>query len=232
MGRILQGSGPSQNARDMANGNSQANQDLSALRNAAPARLYAGIPLSGALNSTQTGLGQLVGNGFDVFAAAAKVQTVGENPYNNWLTAEGKPQTEVYPRAMGLYIGNMGDDADGIVSALVENMLVTLKKNNSALVIQPAFTVPSGLAVDRKPSTTKDNTTVVTERFGDVQPGSLFQFPQGTIFDTTEVLKCLLTPTAALVAFLAGLTGNFPAAGTTLGIVIYGSMGLRVNTQR
>jgi hypothetical protein len=221
MGRILQGSGPSQNARDMANGNSQANQDLSALRNAAPARLYAGIPLSGALNSTQTGLGQLVGNGFDVFAAAAKVQTVGENP-----------QTEVYPRAMGLYIGNMGDDADGIVSALVENMLVTLKKNNSALVIQPAFTVPSGLAVDRKPSTTKDNTTVVTERFGDVQPGSLFQFPQGTIFDTTEVLKCLLTPTAALVAFLAGLTGNFPAAGTTLGIVIYGSMGLRVNTQR
>ncbi|WP_338866297.1 hypothetical protein [Myxococcus stipitatus] len=214
---------------------SSAAKEINSLRNVAPGRHWAAWRLTGTFNGATAFQMLQSGGQIDIFREAAKYPADGDNPYNNWLTAERKPRFTVYAEAVGVYLSNrLGDGKVPVKAILAEHALLDLKNGAGAsLCKQPLITLPSGFSIQEHNAIT--NTAVdrrVAESFGPLSPMGMFKLPKDTVFGVNEQVSATLKVDPAAVAELMAMTGTLPGAGAIIAVCIFGPGALRIGTTR
>ncbi|WP_224371102.1 hypothetical protein, partial [Hyalangium versicolor] len=133
---------------------SNAQKQIEKLRNVAPARLHAAFRMTGNVNSN-TAFGKFNNGQVDIFKEASDFPVrIAENAYNNWLASGAKPVADVYPKAIGLYVGERFPGVLPIKAILAEHSILTIQLPSGAKVIkQPSLTIPAGVGVETRYAT-------------------------------------------------------------------------------
>lgn len=215
---------------------SPARKQLESIRDVAPARLHAALRLTGNVNSaTAFALWSNNPAGVDIFDAASKITNQGNNPYNNWLASGAKPQFDVFPEAIGLYIGEGFPTNYPIKSVLAEHSMLTIVMPSGAnLVKQQALTIPSGHMVEERYATadTTGSDKKLYETFGHTTAVGLFKVPEKIVFKEDQQLKAMLTIDALALAEINAISTALPSRGMLIEVVVYGKGALKVGTSR
>jgi hypothetical protein len=215
---------------------SEESKALRAKRNFSKQRLWAAWHLTGAYNGSNAFGAFDSGNKVDLFEKASSYTGQGENPYNNFLTREARAQFVVYPKAVGIYLGEgLGLASLPVKSIIAEHSMVEFKVGSSGSIIrQPVITMPPGLGVEQRFATanTAGADARFSETFGPMSPVGLFTPPPDTVFPESEQLKCFLSMDPGALNDLKGMTGSLPGRGAVIAVVLYAEVGLRISPSR
>jgi hypothetical protein len=205
------------------------------LRNPAPFRGFAATLLTGLMNSG-TGFGLFKNGVLDLFAAAAAVAEPGKDPFNNFLGKDAKPQVTIYPKAIGLYVGDIGIDAERVRSIIAENSILTIEQENAVVLRQPTLTIPPGIVVAKQVAV---STTVAAsqlagyaEQFGPSHAVGLFELPKNVVFEKGKTLAAKLKIGDAALAYLMTKPIAIHGAGMPIGVMVYGVAEYELGTNR
>lgn len=192
-------------------------------------RGFAAAVLSGAMNSA-TAFGKFAQNQLDLFAEAAKNDANIANPYNNFLDGAQKPVKVIYPRQLGVYIGDFGIDTEKVKTIIVENSSLLIKQGSTEIVRQPLLTLPSGLGLESSVSDTLSGERAYTESFG-IRPTSMYTLRDNIVFTKNEVLNGYLVIDADALTYLKAIGAAIPVNRKgVLGVALYGTAEFPVQT--
>jgi len=206
-------------------------QELDKIRDSSAVRAWAAMLLTGNRNSAATGLARITQSpGVDIFAAAAASQPVGANPLNNFLGADMKPLFTFFPKAVGVYIGGMGDTAvEDFAQIVAETCMLEVKPAGGANIVkQPVITIPAGLGMEKWDSSGLGPAS----RLGGLTPDKLFQLPPDIVMSKDQSYSAMLSTTAGGVVAFAAAAGAFPNQGAIIAVCLYGIGEFKVSPTR
>lgn len=159
-------------------------------------------------------------NQVDLFAKAAAFDRPGENPFNNFLDASAKPLFTIWPKAIGLYLGDgLSDGTQRAKSVIVEHGFIEVKAQEGGYAAkQPVITAPPGLGI----SIRSTDAVRYDEQFGPLHPVGLFAVPEETVWSKTEKLTGVLRLSKDAVTELTGYAGSFQGSGAVIGFIVHG----------
>lgn len=210
-----------------------ADKAIRNLRNPAAFRGWAAAFFTGAFNaSTAFAASRFPGNQLDIFAEAAAAPKGWKDIRNNWLGQDRKPIFDVYPKAIGVHIGDFGVDTEKVASIIAERSQLIVEQEAQVILRQPVLSLPAGMGIDRSIATTSTDSTKYAERVGPVTPTGLFQLPDNVVFEKGKALRAYLEISEEGLTYLRAIATNIPARGGIIGVAVHGIAEYELGTNR
>lgn len=202
------------------------------LRNPTPFRGFAAARFSGAFSAaTAFAASRWENNQLDIFREAAAAPKGSKDLRNNWLDKSQKPTVDVFPRALGVYIGDFGVSTERILTILTENSQLIIEQDNTPRLRQPLLTIPSGAAFARSVAATREIQATAAdvpaaqhfaESFGPSHPVGLHSLADNLVFEKGKELKAYLEVDGAALTYLRAIATEIPSHGAVIGVIVHG----------